>query len=315
MFTTATLSKGIARNSISRNVKLSKFSTFTRLRTNASTAGTTATTSIPATKPKKFSNYWIAATLGIGAGALLFSYRHDEKLPEIKYFEINDQINSFPSALRPPLYPLSTNYSLLGLGVRSVIVESFKVYGLGIYIADDDRKLVPMILNSFFLKKTFIDLDESKTHKENVKLALDDPEKSVILARNLLDGGVRMTAKFTPIKNTNLTFVREGIIKTILNHPEAEANKEILEKGIDELRVAFNKKGSFLKDDDLLMELNADGSLQMTYINSKNGDIYKMDLVKEPAVGRFLFSQYMSGPKPLSVECKNEITKSIVDLV
>lgn len=312
MYTTASLSKGLVRNSISRNVKLSKFSTFARLRTSASANTSTAA---PAAKPKKIPNYWIAATLGLGAGALLYSYQQNKKLPEIQYYEINDQINSFPSALRPPLYPLSTNYSLLGLGVRSVIVESFKVYGLGIYIADDDRKLVPMVLNSFFLKRTFIDTDESKTHKENVKAALDDPEKSVILARNLLDSGVRMTAKFTPIKNTNLTFVREGIIKTIWNHPDSEANKEILEKGIDELRLAFNKKGSFLKDDDLLMELNADGSLQMTYINSKRGDIYKMDLVKEPAVGRFLFSQYMSGPKPLSVECKNEITKSLVDLV
>ncbi|KAG0668639.1 Altered inheritance of mitochondria protein 18 mitochondrial [Maudiozyma exigua] len=310
---TFTLSKAIARNSITKNVKLCRFSTFPRLRTSASAS--TNTSAKTATHQKRIPNYWIAGALGLGAGALLYSYQQSEKLPEIQYFEINDQINSFPSALRPPLYPLSTNYSLLGLGVRSVIVESFKVYGLGIYIADEDKKLVPMILNSFFLKKTFIDIDESKTHKENIKAALDDPEKSVILARNLLDGGVRMTAKFTPIKNTNLTFVREGIIKTIWNHPDAEANKEVLEKGIDELRHAFNKKGSFLKDDDLLMELNSDGSLQMTYINCKHGDIYKMDLVKEPAVGRFLFSQYMSGPKPLSVPCKDEITKSLVDLV
>ncbi|SMN19141.1 similar to Saccharomyces cerevisiae YHR198C AIM18 Putative protein of unknown function [Maudiozyma saulgeensis] len=312
---TNTLAKGITKNYLSRNIRVSRFSTFLRLRNTAAAHSTSNASSVNASAPKKYSNYWIASTLGLGVGALLYSYQTAGKLPEIEYFEINDQINSFPSALRPPLYPLSTNYSLLGLGVRSVIVESFKVYGLGIYIADSDRKLVPMILNSFFLKKAFIDTDESKTHKENVKAALDDPVKSVILARNLLDGGVRMTAKFTPIKNTNLTFVREGIIKTIWNHPDAEANKEILEKGIDELRKAFNKKGSFLKDDDLLMELNADGSLQITYVNCKHGDIYKMDLVKEPAVGRFLFSQYMSGPNPLSVPCKNEIVKSLVDLV
>ncbi|CAB4254423.1 similar to Saccharomyces cerevisiae YHR198C AIM18 Putative protein of unknown function [Maudiozyma barnettii] len=310
-----TLAKGITKSCISKNIRVSRFSTFLCLRKTAATNATSNTSPVEAKRPKTFSNYWIAGTLGLGVGALLYSYQTSNKLPEIKYFEINDQINSFPSALRPPLYPLGTNYSLLGLGVRSVIVESFKVYGLGIYIADDDKKYVPMILNSFFLKKTFIDTDENKTHKENVLAALEDPVKSVILARNLLDGGVRMTAKFTPIKNTNLTFVREGIIKTIWNHPNAEENREVLEKGIDELRNAFNKKGSFLKDDDLLMELNSDGSLQMTYINCKHGDVYKMELVKEPAVGRFLFSQYMSGPNPLSVPCKNEITKSLVDLV
>ena len=296
--------------------RVAALSTFSQLRNAAAPAANGASSAkAPAPDAKKPMSPLLASVWGLGAGFLMYKGFAGPKEEEIRYIEINDQINSFPTALRPPLYPLDTNFSLLGLGVRSVIVESFKVYGLGIYIADEDKKLVPMILNSFFLKKTFIDTDESKTHRENIKIALDDPVKSVVLARNLLDGGIRMAAKFTPIKNTNLTFVREGIIKTIWNHPDADANKEVLEKGIDELRTVFNKKGSFRKDDDLLMELKKDGSLQLTYMDNKRGEVCQMDLIKEPAVGRFLFSQYMSGPKPLSEACKDEITDSLVDLV
>lgn len=307
------VNRTLIRNIITRNLKVAKFSTFLTLRNTASASATASKATV--TTPKKGRNPWVAATLGLGTGALLYAWLRRQKEEDIKYFEVDENINAFPNILRPPLYPFDVSFSLLGLGVRSVTIATFKVYALGIYIADADKKLVPKILNSNFLKSTFIDTDSTKTHNENVKAALDDPQKSTVLARNLLDGGVRMAAKFTPIKNTNLTFVREGIIKTLLNHPNAEENKDLLDKGIEELRNSFNKKGSFLKDDDLLMELKSDGSLQLTYMDNKHGEIYPMNIVKEPMIGRFLFSQYMSGPKPLSAACKDQITKTLVDLV
>ncbi|CCF56987.1 hypothetical protein KAFR_0B06900 [Kazachstania africana CBS 2517] len=258
-------------------------------------------------------------TLAVLSGAALawgYIYYRDNYMQKAPQFiSVTEELEPFLAQIGPSQYPLKTTYSLLGHGVRSVTFINFKAYGLAIYAADKDMKLIPKILNSNFLKKTFIDTDPEKSHSENVKLALEDPVKSVVLIRNLLDSGIRMCAKLTPIKSTNLTFVRESTIKTLWNHPDAEANKEVLSKGIDQLRKGYSKKGSFSPNDDLVMELNADGSLQFYYYNNKTKETFDLGLVTEPLVGRFLFSQYMSGPKPLSQETKDAVVEKISTMV
>ncbi|QLQ79983.1 hypothetical protein HG537_0C06320 [Torulaspora globosa] len=228
---------------------------------------------------------------------------------------VDGAVSPFPVKLGPPGLPLSTEYSMLGYGFRSVTFVSFKVYALGIYIADQDRHLVPEVLDSKFLSTAFIDTDASKSHKENVKRALDDPEKSTVLVGNLLDSGVRMAAKLTPIRNTDFNHLRDGFIRTILNHPEASTNQETLSAGLEELKQAFSEKGRVAKNDDLVVELQANGGLQFFYVNRKKDQVTTMGRVEEPLVGKLLFSQYMSGPKPLSPSAKESVATHLAAMV
>lgn len=232
-----------------------------------------------------------------------------------KTVSVDPSVTPFPIQVGPPEYPLSTVYSLLGYGFRSVTFISFRVYALGIYIADQDKHLIPDVLDSKFLSNAFIDTDGTKSHAENLKEALDDPVKSTVLIGNLLDSGTRMMAKLTPVRNTDFNHLKDGFIRTILNHPEAKNNQAVLSAGLEELRKAFTEKGRVAKDDDLIVELQANGSLQFSYHDRKKDQMVRMGLVNEPLVGKLLFSQYMSGPKPLSPSTKNSIAAHIAAMV
>lgn len=228
---------------------------------------------------------------------------------------VDKSVTAFPVEVGPPKYPLSTVYSLLGYGFRYVTFISFKVYVMGIYIANEDKHLVPEVLSSKFLSTVFVDTDHNKSHKENVSDAMNDPEKSAVLVGNLLDTGCRMLAKLTPVRNTDFNHLRDGLIRTILAHPEAKNNQEALNTGLNELKEAFTKKGKVPKDDDLLLELQANGSLQLAYYNRKKDDMIRLGLINEPLVGKFLFSQYMGGPKPLSPSTQKSVAEHIVTMV
>lgn len=268
----------------------------------------------------KYSNLAVALALGgCGLAALssLETLKNDANLWDDGETTVNvdNSVTPFPIKLGPPQVPLSTEYKMLGYGFRYVTFISFRVYALGIYVADQDKHLIPDVLDSKFLASAFIDTDGSKSHQENLKLALDDPEKSTVLIGNLLDSGIRMMAKLTPTRNTDFNHLRDGFIRTTLNHPEAKNHQETLSKGLEELKQAFTEKGRVAKDDDLIVELQANGGLQFFYYNRKKDHVLTMGHVDEPLVGKLLFSQYMSGPKPLSPSAKESVASHIAAMV
>ncbi|CCD24648.1 Aim18p NDAI_0D03340 [Naumovozyma dairenensis CBS 421] len=233
-----------------------------------------------------------------------------------QYVDVDPQISPFPKKITPSKYPFDLKYSLLGVGVRSVTVVTFKVYALGIYVADKDKYMIPKLFNSNYLSKAFIDtFDSTKSHAENLRLALMDPVKSTILINELLDNGINLMAKISPMRNTNFNHLRDGMIRTIKKHPEAEKNKEALDKGILDLRKAFNRKGALDKDDDLYVQLLNDGALQLTFHSKKRDEFFKLGRCEDPIIGRYLFSQYVSGPAPLSIMTRDAVVKGICDLV
>ncbi|SCU78861.1 LADA_0A08152g1_1 [Lachancea dasiensis] len=229
--------------------------------------------------------------------------------------QIDNAVSPFPTRLGPPEFPFTTNYTLLGFGARSVTFINFKVYALGIYVASEDLGLIPEILSTSYMSNAFLDTDISNSHAENIELALKDPTKSRALINNLIDGGVRMMAKITPIRNTDFNHLKDGLIKSILNHPDAKINQEAVSSGIQELRDAFTRKGSVPKNDDLLIELQINGSLQLFYASRKSNEKFLLGSIEEPMIGRLLFSQYLSGKKPLSPATRDSFVSRVKTLV
>ncbi|SCU92455.1 LAFA_0F10660g1_1 [Lachancea sp. 'fantastica'] len=228
---------------------------------------------------------------------------------------VDKSVAPFLTELGPPDFPLTTAYTLLGFGTRSVTFVNFKVYALGLYVAKQDLSLISQILSTNYLSQAFVDTDASKSHSENIELALRDPVKSRTLIGNLIDGGVRMTAKITPIRNTDFNHLKEGLVKSILNHPDAKSNQEVVSRGIQQLKDAFIRKGSVPKNDDLLVELQVNGSLQLSYRSRKSEEQVMLGRVDEPLIGRLLFSQYLSGPKPLSSTARDSFVAKVKTLV
>lgn len=271
-------------------------------------------------QPKDQKRTWTIVGLVSAAfigGTYICTLEREKKNKELdsKTVEVDDAVTPFPVILSRPTYPLSTKYDLLGSGIRSVSILTFKAYALGIYIARQDKKKVAQVLDSAFLAKNFIDLDPTKSHAENVKIALDDPEKSRIIIDNLLDSNIRLVAKLTPIKNASAKLLKDGIIKNVQMHPDASKNENTLAEGIKEVEEAINIKGAVPKDDDFLMELLADGSLSFSYYNRRKDTVTELGKVKQPLIGKYLFAQYLSGPNPVSPGTKDQCSETLASLV
>lgn len=233
---------------------------------------------------------------------------------------VDPAISAFPKRMGPPQWPLATQYDLLGKGVRCVSSITFKAYGLGIYMAAEDKHLVAEVLDSKFLSQAFIDNAvpslPAKTHQENLRAALNDPAKAPVLINNLLDGGIRLMAKNTPIKAGSFKLLMDGTRKSILKNPDSQTqDKERLEAGFQELHNCFRSvKGLVARDDDFFIELNKDCSLCLSYYTKKRDEFVILGTVKEPLIGKLLFAHYLAGVDPPSLEVKQEVADALVSL-
>ncbi|CEP22083.1 unnamed protein product [Cyberlindnera jadinii] len=230
----------------------------------------------------------------------------DDKIKELtNSIAVDNAVDPFPINLK-----YSTDYTVLGTGVRSVTFVSFKVYALGIYAAVQDLNKIPTVLDSNFLSSAFIDTDSTKSHRENVFKALNDKEKSKVLVSNLLDSNIRLVARITPIRNTDFNHLRDGLVKSIL---AAKVQDETLDKGLQQLKEAFLRKGSVAKNSNLVLERLGDGQLQLYFENTKTGELETLGRVQEPIVSKVLFLQYLSGG--LSPSTRESCIEKISQLV
>jgi len=258
---------------------------------------------------KQFVKKSIAVTT-LGASLLTYNqYRNqillDQSKEDLNAISVDKNVDPVPLQLS-----LSTNYQLLAQGTRAVTFLRFKVYALGIYVANEDVHKIPTVLDSKFLSSAFIDTDSTKSHKENVSVALKDKEKSKILISNLLDSNIRLAARICPIRNTDFNHLRDGLVKSIL---AAGIKDEGLAEGLQQLREAFGRKGSVPKNDNLYIERFSNGQLQLSYENKKTGELTKLGDVKNPIVSKVLFLQYLSGG--LSGDTRENAIERITQLV
>ncbi|EJS43369.1 fmp34p [Saccharomyces arboricola H-6] len=242
------------------------------------------------------------------------------KKADLASVTVDPSISAFPKKMGPPQWPLATQYELLGKGVRCVSSLTFKAYGMGIYMAAEDKHLVAEVLDSKFLSQALIDTVspplQAKTHQENLRVALNDPAKAPILINNLLDGGIRFMSKNTPIKAGSFKLLMDGTRRSVLKNPDAQSQDEdLLEAGFQELHDCFRSvKGLVARDDDFFIELNKDCSMNLSYYARKKDEFVVLGTVKEPLIGKLLFAHYLAGVDPPSVEARQEVVDALVSL-
>lgn len=216
---------------------------------------------------------------------------------------VDSSIDPFPIKLAKPL-PVNKEYTLIGHGVRSVTFVGFKVYGIGLYIANEDIEKARKILrNEQFLKSL-------ETPEEDLNARLSSPTDSVTIVEKLIDANVKFTAVICPVRNTDFNHLKDGLVKSILSHPKSKEDRETLGQGLEELRSLFMaRKGSVPKNHLMYLEVLNGGKLNVTYYDKSKNNVVSLGQVNEPLVSKILFLQYLSGKKPLS----EPLRKSCVD--
>lgn len=212
---------------------------------------------------------------------------------------ISEETVNVDSVLRP--FPIKISASdgqfvqdvqLLGHGVRTVTFLAMKVYGIGIYVAEQDIAKVREIIAQIGAEK------------------LTDPKQSEQVIGEMLANGVRFVARICPTRNTDFNHLKDGLIKSILAHPKSKEVREELNIGLDQLREAFQgRRGSVPKNHCLYLETRENGKLAVSYLNPFKHEIVHMGIIEEPLISRQLFLQYLTGVKPLS----EPLRKSTID--
>ncbi|CUM66796.1 uncharacterized protein PRCAT00004478001 [Priceomyces carsonii] len=204
---------------------------------------------------------------------------------------VDKSIDPFPTHLNNKGNSLSSSeFQLLGYGVRSVTFLNFKVYGIGLYIANDDINIAKNVLHRV-----------QNVSSLSLKDSLLDPVESSLIIEQLIDEGVRFAVRISPVRNTDFNHLRDGLIKSILAHPKSKEVRESVSSGLDELRNAFSgRKGSVPKNHVLYLECLPSKRLKVAYFNPDKDTGVIMGTVNNPIVSKLLFLQYLSGKKPLS---------------
>lgn len=210
--------------------------------------------------------------------------------------EVDLAIDPFPLTL-PKNDFLKTDWVLVGTGVRTVTFVSFKVYGVGIYVAKEDLSKAKQILNG-------VSLD-----------TLLDPVANVGVIDKLLDGGVKFMVRFSPVRNTDFNHLKDGYIKLILANPKSKEYRDLVNEGLDQLRQVFLLyRGAVPKNHVLYLQQGPQGQLDFTYQNTKDNTTRHMGTVTEPQVLKVLLLSYMLGTKPLSVPLQQSVAAGLATL-
>lgn len=220
--------------------------------------------------------------------------------------DVDNSISSFPTVIPHAEYSQEP-FELVGHGVRSVTFIGFKVYGIGIYIAQRDISQTIKILKEFSINNPALPDDDSLVGV--AKAIIDNPSESDQVAYDLLDNGVRFLARLSPVRNTDFNHMKDGLIKSILSGHKDVDTKQQLNQGLDELRAIFQGwRGSVPKNDVLVLEMLQNGELGLSYVNQKLGEVKKMGVVGNPLIGKTLMWKYLSSTKPLSESLRESCT-------
>lgn len=282
---------------------------------------------------KTFKLGLLGALTTVAATAGLYSTLFSENIQSDASTDTVSVVKSVDPLPTKITTPLLTTFDLIGYGVREVSFLKFQVYALGLYIAEDDLALVKKILSSRFIESFYEDIQHATTpeeHRDNLSRALNDPSVSNILIRNLLTSGVRFTARICAVRNTDLSHLRDGFIRTIKNNPnysklmksEDETVGERITKGLEDLRDTFNSaKMSAKKNSLVFMEIDENQHIRVTVEAIKKSATGErappvvLGTVKEPLVTELLFESYAGAEKPLIQSVQTITSQSIVDAV
>lgn len=280
------------------------------------------------------NNYLNVALLGVLGSVSFYSYFNNnhsiQSDASVDTVDCNKAVDPIPIKISSPL---STQYELIGYGNREVSFLKFQVYALGLYIATEDLPLVKKILNSKFIESFYEDIDKTETldeHRANLSRALNDPQVSNILIRNLLSSGVRFTARICAIRNTDLSHLRDGFIRTIRNNPnysklmksEDVTIGERITKGLDDFRDVLNSvKISAKKNSLVYLEMDANQSIKVIVETTKKSggsernNPLVLGTVNEPLVAELLFESYAGAEKPLIKSVQTLSAENIVKAI
>ncbi|AEO56653.1 hypothetical protein MYCTH_2314727 [Thermothelomyces thermophilus ATCC 42464] len=214
----------------------------------------------------------------------------------------------------------TTEYTLVGLGLRTVTFVGLQVYVVGYYVATAD---IAALQNALTKRINPIATTLVPGEREQLRAALLDPAEGERTWDELLAAGVpaRSAFRIVPVRDTDFHHLRDGFVRAVQARagPQTMADESFGE-AMRQFRAVFNR-GSAPKRKELLLVRDETGRLSIAYdggANKKEGRPAGRQLigvVEDERLSRALWLNYLAGKKVASEPARQNIVEGIMGFV
>ncbi|CAK7203742.1 hypothetical protein SEUCBS139899_006489 [Sporothrix eucalyptigena] len=213
-----------------------------------------------------------------------------------------------------------TEYTLVGLGTRTVSFLRFEVYVVGFYVATAD---IAALQNRLIKRVNPIATALVSGEKTELRSSLVDANESQAIWDALLEEGIpeRSLFRIVPVRDTDFPHLRDGFMRAIkaqstrilANEPEGTAKANFGES-MHEFRHIFNR-GKAKKGRELLIIRGADGALSVVFDDGRSFGRELLGSVGDERVSRSLWLNYLGGASVASEAARQSIADGLVEFV
>ncbi|KAG5936366.1 hypothetical protein E4U53_000246 [Claviceps sorghi] len=210
-----------------------------------------------------------------------------------------------------------TEFTLVGLGMRTVTFIGIQVYLVGFYVATQDVER----LQHYLVKKinplatTLI-----PSEKDALRTALRDAvEGEQIWDSVLREAGCRSAFRIVPVRDTDFHHLRDGFVRAIQARSGRDKtyNDEAFGAAMRDFKSLFNR-GQVPKKKELLLSRDAQGRLAVMYGEgelSTEAPKSLMGTISDERLSRLLWLNYLAGSKVASEGARENIIEGIMEFV
>ncbi|KAK8124042.1 Chalcone isomerase- subgroup [Apiospora kogelbergensis] len=247
----------------------------------------------------------------------------------------HSSITSFPRHLeldlhnsssdeRSPQHPTKihtggVDYTLVGLGMRTVSFLGIQVYLVGYYVATADvAALQKQLMREIHPTATTLVPSE----KDELRRRLLDPaEGDKIWADLLREVKPRSLFRIVPVRDTDFHHLRDGFVRAITARAALggdEYREDSFGEAMRDFRNLFNR-GKVPKAGELIMARDDRGCLTVVFDDGKNKDQKQQRItlgrVEDERVSRALWMNYLAGKAVASEPARKNIVDGILEFV
>lgn len=213
-------------------------------------------------------------------------------------------------------------YSLVGLGIRTVSFLGIQVYVLGMYVAVPDIAVLQerLIRTQDPVATTLVTGEKGKL--KEALLAADTSED--IWNEVLKDGNIRSIFRIVPVKNTDYAHLRDGFVRQLTGKVQQFSSRrndqsfsdEQFGESVQKFKQLFSQapKNKLPTGEVLLLTRNAKGVLEAIY-EDRDGARTKFGQIDDERISRLMWLQYLSGRYPSSESARQSIVEGVMNFV
>ncbi|PHH92937.1 hypothetical protein CDD83_3427 [Cordyceps sp. RAO-2017] len=208
-------------------------------------------------------------------------------------------------------------FTLVGLGMRSVTFIGFHVYLVGFYVATQD---IARLQQYLVRKINPVATTLIPAEKEALRTALlDATEGEQTWDALLREAGCRSAFRIMPVRDTDFHHLRDGFVRAIQARSQRDkaCADEAFGAAMKDFKGLFNR-GSVPKRKELLLCRNGDGSLAVLYGDghpAKDARRAVVGVVHEERLSRLLWLNYLAGNKVASEAARQNIIEGVMEFV